>query len=250
MSVINAFYNMYEKFHKLDKKESLLKTTHKGIYNNIKNIDAKTTFKYIFIVIILLAYFRNKIIGMNIILALVIGVIVIWYIDDKNLTNIYDEHSERQTKINNIKPAPTKMENKDDMLDFLYSIQDMYEYNPEAYEEMLDNLNAFFETYDTIHRGTRPCDFYYQIAESKKENAVNALHSIVFRVPGDKIIMDKHARAHKRLETLLTNYVNELYDICHYNVLKKGRNVYNRAINLGPKEHNHYFDKDYTYQFY
>ena len=250
MSYINSFNNIYEKFHKLEEKTSLLEDVHEGIYNKIKNLDKKTIFKYIFIIVVLYVYFKNKNIGLNVLLGLAIAIIVIWYLNDRDVTDVYDEQSEKQTKIENIKPEPTDMKERDDMLDFLYSIQDMYEYNPEAYEEMMDNLNAFFTIYDIISKGTSPCDHYYQIAESKKGNAINALHSIVIKVPNNKIVMDKHSRAHKRLETLLNNYLNELYDMCHHKVLKHGRNIYNRAINLGPREHNHYFDKDFTYQFY
>jgi len=250
MSYINSFNNIYEKFHKIEEKTSLLEGVHDGIYNKIKNLDNKTTFKYIFIIIILYVYFKNKSVGLNVFLGLIIAIVIILYLNDRDVTNIYDEQSEKQTKIENIKPEPAEMKERADMLDFLYSIQDMYEYNPEAYEEMMDNLNVFFKVYDIMSKGTEQCDYYYQIAESKKGNAVNALHSLVFKVPNNIIVMDKHSRAHKRLETLLNNYLNELYDICHHKVLKHGRNIYNRAINLGPKESNHFFDNDFTYQFY
>ena len=37
MSYINSFNNIYEKFHKLEEKKSLLEDVHEGIYNKIKN---------------------------------------------------------------------------------------------------------------------------------------------------------------------------------------------------------------------
>lgn len=132
----------------------------------------------------------------------------------------------------------------------MFSIQDLYEHNPQAYEEMYDNIENFLNVYEIIMGNTYYCDYYYQIAESKKDNAINSLHSIIYKLPNDKILTDKHTRAHKRLDTILTNYINKLYDECQSNVIRNGRNVYNRAINVGPKEHNHYFDKDFAYQFY
>lgn len=183
---------------------------------------------------------------------------IIYYLYNKNI--LIDEQEQEQEleleqelaqeiKLENIVPNVDDIE-KDDIIDFLFSIQDMYEYNPQAYEEMSDNIEAFLTVYDIIHAGTPLCDHYYQIAESKKDNALNSLHSIIYKIPGDNVVVEKHTRAHKRLETILNKYLNKLYDECQHNIVKYGRTVYNRAINLGPKEHNHYQDKDFSYQFY
>ena len=187
---------------------------------------------------------------------------IIYYLYNKNI--LIDEQEQEQEleleqelaqeiKLENIVPNVDDIE-KDDIIDFLFSIQDMYEYNPLSYEEMIDYIRAFFTLYDIIlnspTNSVRFSDYYYQIAESNKNNAVNSLHSIIYKLPNDKALMDKHTRAHKRLETILTYYINELYDKCKDNLLKNGYNIHTRAINLGPKESNTYDDKDYSYQFY
>jgi len=262
---ITSFNNMYGEFHKVDEIIASLKNYFipNGIYNKINNLDGKTIFKYIFIIAIFFIFIKNKSIGVNIILGLAI-IIIIWYLNNKNKAHIHNEQSEKQIKIDNIRPEPTYMIHYDDIIDFLNSIQDMYEYNPEAYDEMMDNLNVFFIIYDIMSRGTFYCDYYYQIAESKKSNAVNALHSMIIKIPSNKIVMDKFNRAHKRLETIINDYLNKLYDICHQKVLKNGLNRYNRAINRGPKEYNNYlntinsgltesnnyFNNNFDYQFY
>ena len=73
---------------------------------------------------------------------------------------------------------------------------------------------------------------------------------MVYSLPNSKQLMDKFNRAHRRLETILNKYLNDIYDKCNENTVKRGYNVDKRAINLGPKPHNHYVDKDFSYEFY
>jgi len=221
-----------------------------GFYKTIKNINNKTLAKYIFIIIIILFFFRKIDIKLNVFLSIFIAIIIIYYLHDKNITNLSDAKIEKDLKLKHIEPKPIKFKDFNDIIDFFFSIQDFYDYNPEVYEEMVDNVNAFLTLYEIIFKGTPNCESEYQIAESKKNNAINCLHSLVFKLPNDKTIMDKYTRAHKRLETILNNYLNIIYDKCHEKIIKQGYNINTRAINLGPTEHNHYFDKDFTYQFY
>jgi len=242
-----SFTNIYDKFRD---PENIVYTQEDNIYNKIQNINNKKIFKYIFIIIVSLLYFRTKNINLNVILALIIGTIIIIYLNGKNKTDLTDKQIEKEIKIDNIKPDPNKISEYNDILDFIFSIQDMYEYNPQSYEEMLDNINAFLSIYNIILDGTPYCEYHYQIASSKKDNAVNSLHSIIYNTPSNKMVMDKHTRAHKRLETILNVYLNKLYDTCHNSLIINGYNIYKKQINLGPKEYNNYDDKDFTFQFY
>jgi hypothetical protein len=220
------------------------------LYNLIKTINNKNLFKYAVIILISIIYFSNKNIKLNIFLALIIALFYISYNYDEIKTNQEEEEEQMHLKRSTIKPKPTNFEDRDDVIDYLFSIQDWYHYNPQAYEELIDNLRSFFKLYNTIKRGSDFCDSYYQIVESKKNNALNAFHSLIYTIPVNFPVMDKFNRAHKRLETILNEYLNELYDICYRDLKKKGYDITRRAINLGPKEANHYFDKDFTYQIY
>ena len=158
----------------------------------------------------------------------------------------------RKEKIDAIRPTPKNFEKFDDVIDFYFSIQDFYKFNPQTYEESIENIEAFFKIYDIIFTGTPQPDYYYQIAESKKNNAINALHALIYNLPNSRIVNEKLIRAHKRLETILNKYLNQLYDHCTQKIIKEGRDWYTRQINIGPKEYNTYFNlnKSFTYQFY
>jgi Ca2+/Na+ antiporter len=221
-----------------------------GAYTILESIDNKYLFVYIVIFLISIFYFRNRVVKLSIIFALGVAFIVVWYIYEKNNVTIQLEQTQLETKREAITPHPRELQNYDDVVDFMFSIQDMYHYNPKAYEEMIDNTDNFFKVYQIIKLGTPQFNAYFQIARTKAENAVNALHSMIFTIPNSPLTNDKHIRAHKRLETIMNKYTNELYDMCERLLLKNGRNVTTPEIILGPKPHNHYDDEDFSYQFY
>ena len=73
---------------------------------------------------------------------------------------------------------------------------------------------------------------------------------MIFTLPTDKIMTDKFNRSHKRLNTLLTKYLDEMYGICKLSLIRNGYSTYRLALNTGPEEYNKYDNKDYTYKFY
>lgn len=171
-----------------------------------------------------------------------------------NILNILEN-----IKLNNIKPISKKLYNQSDLIDILFSVQDLYQYNPLVYDELMDNIDGFFYIQENIFRNTKLTNYYYQIAESKKDNIVNNFHSLIFSLPSNKFLTDKFNKTNKRLETILNNYLNEMYDKCTFDLMRNGYDIYKRKINKGPKEYNNYpikdennnfFNKDFTYQFY
>lgn len=223
-----------------------------GIYTILESINQKYIFVYVSILLAFILYFRKKDVRLNLILALFIGYLIIWYIYEKNRITDNIEEEQQKSKLGSIIPKPKKLKSYDDVLDLIFSVQDFYRYNPQAYEELIDNIDAFFVIYEKIFITQYLCEDNYQIADSKKQNALNSLHSMIYQLPNNKIMTDKLNRAHKRLETLLNRYLNEIHDKCREKIIKRGRDINTRAINTGPKEYNTYFnvDKDFTYQFY
>lgn len=223
-----------------------------GIYKIFNDLNNHSLFQYIVIIILFLFFYQSKKIGLNIILALFLAGVTILYIHDKNTTLLEIEEKEYKQKEHMLNPSIEKIDQLQnrDIIDLIFSIQDYYYYNPEAFEEMSDNINNLLTIQEIILKDEPLCEYYYQIAESKKDNALNSLHSIIFNLPNDNITIDKLTRAHKRLETILNKYLNIMYDKCHNKVITEGYNIYKKPIILGPKPANKYFDKQYTYQFY
>lgn len=216
-----------------------------GLYSIINNINGADLFKYAMIIIIFLVIF-----SFNVLLALLLAVLFIWYDYEKVRVTNSEPRQQEEMKTDTIIPPVTNFRENPDIIDFLFSIQNWYHYNPLAYEEMMNNLELYFQLYHQIETGAEFCDFYYQNAEIKKQNALNAFQSMIFTIPTNNVIMDKFNRAHRRLNTILTKYQNQMYNICQYSLRQHGYDINKLAINTGPKEYNIYDNKDFTYQFY
>ncbi|QKF93784.1 hypothetical protein QKU48_gp0326 [Fadolivirus algeromassiliense] len=221
-----------------------------GIFTLIDSFDNYELFRNIVIVLVFLFIFMKLTIGLNIILALILGVICVLYLTEKEDIENAIEKKYFDTKYETIKPIPDYFRDDKDIVDWLFSIQDFYVFNPLAYEDMIKNIDLFISLRDILFNNEKFANHYYQIAESKKNNALNSFHSIIFKLPNDRIFTEKFDRAHKRLETILNKHLNEMYDQCNYYIKKHGKDVLKRQINIGPKEYNTYFDKDFTYQIY
>lgn len=221
-----------------------------GPFVFLESIDNHNLFLYITIIIFSLFIFKNREIGLNIFLALILGGIVVYYLYDRKTTTTEQEEERYRKKLDSIRPEPNDFKDRRDIIDFLFTIQDLYPYNPPAYDELIENLTSFFTIRSDMIKGVKNYTKYYQIADNKKQNALNALHSMIHTIPDDRGLTDKFDRAHKRLDTLLTVYMNELYNLANDDIIKNGLNRHSQLIDTGPRARNHYFDTDINYQFY
>ena len=226
-----------------------------GAYTFIESFQNNEIFRNVLIIIMFILFFLQISVELNIILGLILAGYLILYLKEKDNIRIQTEERENNTKLSFIKPHLEKI-NKDkdrDFIDFIFSVQDFYVFNPRAYEEFIDNMDAFFELRELIFSDETFINYYFQIAESKKDNALNSFHSLIFSLPNDKTYTEKFDRAHKRLETLLNKEFNQMYDQVTFISVKNGPDVLKRPVeqDLEPKSYMTYFDKnDFTYQFY
>jgi len=211
-----------------------------GLYTEITNTNSTTLFKYGTILIITLSILRRIPIKLNIFLAILVASIIILYLHEKRNTNIEDLEKQHNLKINTILPPIKCVGKYKDIVDFLYSIQDFHAYNPQAYEEIVDNLISFFDMYESIHKGAIHCEDYYEISLSKKQNAINALHSLIFKLPTAGVIHKKLVKAQEILDELLGNYLNDIYTKCIHVRLRDGFTSESKIINKGPSPYNEF----------
>ena len=209
-----------------------------NIYGFFQNTDSPTLMKYVGIILLFIFIFRSKNIQLNIILALVLSTTLIVYLHQEAQSKDNIKKDIINNQINNIKPEPKEFKDKLDIIDFLYSVQDFYRYSPQVYTECIYNLDDFFKTYKIIMTGDKFCNDNYKIAVDQKNKSVNSFHAIIYNLPDDSNLTNKFNRSHKRLESLLTNYLNDLYEKCQERLLTHGRNIYTSVILTGPAEYN------------
>lgn len=228
-----------------------------NIYTIIESASKKTIFFYAIIILFFIYFFRSKQIGLNVFLAILLSVSVIIYLYQRDEVKHESEQKIHDTKLKAIKPPTTYFADKNDIIDFFFSVQDFYVLNPQVYEDVIDNVDSFLNIHRIIHMGVTYPNDYYEIAKDKKEEALNSFQALIYVMPDDDIMLDKFNRGHRRLETLLNKYLNEMYDICNNDLIMKGYNIYIHPINTGPDGYNKECDetmskieKDYSFKFY
>ena len=216
-----------------------------NLYDYINDIDRSSFFLYIVIFLVFIVFFKNYKIGINMIVCIFFYFLVVIFINEKNNKAKKNEIEMRQKKINLLEPDVKKLIKYNEIIDFLFSIQDLYIYNPQAYEDMYNSINNFIIVYEDILKNNKQTNELFNIADVNMHNSINSLHSIIYNVPeNDLNVRNKLHISMDVLEKILNKYLNDIYDI-HIKNLKDGYNVNYKIINTGPKEYN-FFGEDNT----
>jgi hypothetical protein len=215
--------------------------------NSILKSDDKSKFNF-FIITILLLVFINKInIKPKHIIALIVSFFIIYYIKNEEKNSLNNESLIQNEKKNLIVPKIDKIKNYKDILNFVFSIQDLSKYNPQTYEEFIINLELFLQIYENTKVDEKFFTQYYHIAKQVKDECINKLYSIIYNL-SDKIeVRNKLENAVDILKEILNNYIEELFKICKDKLKKNGYNNKITPLNKGFKPFNLYINEDYMY---
>lgn len=173
----------------------------------VKLIKPSSIFLYIVIFCICIIYFRNINITLGIFVGIIFASICIYVLYINETTDAFNTVQLHKTKHDNIFPASKKLDNYTDLTDFVFSIQDFYVYNPQAYEDMVKSLDTFLEVYEDVLIDTSLAGQYFSIAETHKETTLNNLQSIIITIPPNKKLINKLNDALKIFEELLNKYL-------------------------------------------
>jgi hypothetical protein len=203
-------------------------------------LNNKTIFIYVCIFISVIFIFSLKTITLNIFYGTIIAGAIIYYLRDK--LSKYTEHANNiiSTKTLEISDgADTNILNKSELINFLFSIKDLYYYNPSAYSEMIDALNNFTETYKIIQEDKTTAGVYFDHAVTYKNNSLNALHSLILSIDNRDIIKKINTATHI-LEEILLVYINDIHHTNAENIQENGYTNQTTVINVGPHPINSY----------
>lgn len=224
---------------------------HNYAKNNliIDTIDKTTLFWYIVLFCFILFVFSKLTIKLNIILGFSIGIILILYLyRDYDATKIKsDEESELKKTL--IIPKPLYAIEHDEIIDYLFSIQDLYIYNPREYEDLIEHLDQFFLIYNEINVNNELVIANYETLVNIKRSTLNSLQSIlnmVLYVERD----NKLNKAVENLNILLNIYLTKVKKIHDNYIYTHGYDKNTKLIHTGPIPYNTYENTPYTFDIY
>ena len=200
-------------------------------YNNIDNV---TLFWYVVIFILIIFIFSNKNIGLNVVFGTIIAMIVIhtMYSDYTKTQLMIEEHN--TTKKNLIVPNPIKSIKYEQIVNFLFSIQDLYDYNPQSYEDMIEHIDYFFNMYEEVLVNNRSAGYNYQLMNDQKKNILNSLQAIIYKMPINTEYDQKLENAVGTLRNILNGYLDKVNYFYKNDIYINGYNINTKIIHKGP----------------
>ena len=221
------------------------------LYKFIDTWDRTKVFMYIVVFVFILWYFSKKNIGNNILIALIVGAFIVSYLNNRSINATDTANDIKKIKLSNIEPSLTKNSSQQkNIVDILFSIQDIYAYNPLQYEEIIKCINTFYERYNKAFIDPPTSSDSYAFMKQAKRDANNALKSILISIPDNQFIRNKINTTSKELDTIMTQHLDQISYLIDERIYKNGYNVDTKIIDYGPKPHNEYTDiyGPYTYE--
>jgi len=203
-------------------------------------LNNKTIFIYVCIFIVIIFLFSLKTVALNIFYGTFVACVIIYCIHYKSHKNAEMRNNIIDNKVTEISDnANIHILNNKELISLLFSIKDIYYYNPDAYTEMMVALNNFTEIYEIIQEDKSLAGIYFDHMNTYKKQSLNALHSLIISVD-NKDIIKKINTATNVLEYILLDYLNDVYHTNSENIHKKGYTTQTKIINLGPNPINSY----------
>lgn len=212
-------------------------------------LTAKSLFIYATVVCLSIAYFRHFTVSSGIWMGLLIAGIIVFILYEYTKSELLTDKYLHETKLNNIYPHMTYVNQYDDIVDFVFSVQDFYIYNPQSFEDMTQAIDDFFEMYGDILLDYSLSNKLYNSMVLRKKGALNALQSLIITTPANKKVTDKLNRSLYSLETILNKYLLSVYDKNKQHIKENGYFNDTIPIILHPAASNEYSKDDYE-QFY
>lgn len=223
------------------------------LYEYIDSWDGHKIFTYIAISIILFWFISRRQLTVSEYIGLVVVAFVISYLNNRSMNTI-DTKDEIQTikKDAIIPKLNDEAITHNNVVDMLFSIQDMYHYNPRQYETMIHSINSFYSLYKLAYVDESTVFTSYDMMDQYKRDALNALASMIFSIPTDKIITNKLNTSVVVLDEIMTKDLDQISYLIDNYIYKKGYDINTKIVYYGPKAYNEYDDmfKSYSYEIY
>lgn len=211
------------------------------LYKYIDTWNSEHIYIYVVIIIFSLWIFSKMKIGVNILVGLIIGLFIVAYLNDRSITISNTLEEIQNIKKNIIKPKLIdQVKDHDSVVNLLFSIQDMYQYNPQEYDSMIHKINQFYAKYKFSILNVTSNN--YELMIQYKRDALNAMMSLIFSIPNNIEIRKKTIAAANMLDNIMSNDIDQIGYLIDKKIRKSGYNICTKIIDHEIKPCNLYDD--------
>jgi len=225
---------------------------NKELYRFIDEWEGNTMYRYIVITLIVI-FVATRIGGTPV--SFLIGMItahqILNYLNNREIMSNVSTNDLYKKKVDAIVPKLNRTVAYEAVTHIIFTIQDLYRYNPLAFYEMNKLIEAFFELYEKIETDHTIAHREIDRLIDHKRGVLNCMHSLLFSLPNDPAVRYKSDQTIGDMDTELTRYVDHVSYHMDDEIYKNG---YTNSTKLfePTKPSNVYRDIDlpYTYEIY
>lgn len=183
----------------------------KNTYPKIMHFGTDTTSnsftKYIIVFVVIVILARMIDLTFNIVIWGLIGIGIGYY--------LYTRPEVKTEEFKQVPQITNKFKSYPDIVDFLYSINTYYSFNPNAYEAMILSLNSFFDLHNQIMTNQMIyCKANAEVAIEFARQAQNNLQSMIYVLDPVRIANMKFHVKLSEFEQILNSYIKKMVDKC------------------------------------
>lgn len=187
-----------------------------AIYNYIQNIEP-TFLWYLIVIFAIVVLFVTRIVQPSIahLTAISIGLLVIYYFNDRNETIIDTANEHIANKLLELRPKPEYFHMDSNLIEFFWNIREFREYNRDAYDGALKATDNILKFEHDAEIGIEDyCEHTLDNAKDLMTSALNDMHTIIFKTPLAKVTLDKHKQALKTFQLILRQHIDNIFYLC------------------------------------
>lgn len=197
---------------------------------DINNTDIVTLFWYTVIFIGTIYAFSRIDIKLSVLYGTFIVLIILYFLNNEYMNTKKTINDILKTKKDSIFPQSVRLANYNDVVNFLFSIQDFYIYNPQAYEDMIQSLDIFFIFYEEVLNNNELAGEHYDVLNDKRRYALNSLQSLIYNFPVNVKYTQKLNASVNTLDTILQMYLNNIKSNNANNIYTNGYHMTTKLI--------------------
>lgn len=227
-----------------NKNIELVGNSTDNIYLYLARLDNKFIFTKLTIIILTTYFFHITINKWYI--GFLLSIFVSYIISRRNDYIFNTRNQQLIDKYDQLLIKPQYSNKYPEYIDFLFSIQDIGKYNLDAFRNLINSIDNFLILYDDINIGVEYCKQNYDIAQQERLNALNHLHSLVYSLEPNQILVNKLNESIKFLQQLTNNYLYKIKNKCNTNII----DYKTEFINDGPYSYNKFDHNNFTFDLF
>jgi len=210
-------------------KEIYLEDKKSGIYNYLNEIPQSQLFIYFF-----LMFFSYHVLNRTLdfspknLIIFIVSIILIYLYNERRRSVNITKMQELELKLESIYPTPKYFYIDAGIIEIVYSIKDLENFNKPSYEKAVRILDKFLKLILEIEIHPNNCHQYLDLLETKKKEVLNLIQSIVHKMPTDKVVEDKLTDAMESLHYILNFHTENVKQICNKKIKDDGWNTESR----------------------